>query len=215
MTSPDHLAKIAAHTWAASSEQTMDRQKTHDLTDLLRRFRRGDRTAEERLFPLLYDELRQVAVRHMRRERPAHSLQPTALVNEAYLRLINQRAKSWQNRAHFFACAAGLMREILIDHARRRRAAKRGEGKPHITLDGTDAQPLSTDDQLENVLAIDEALTGLAEIDPRQARIVELRFFAGMTSKEIAQALDINERTVDREWATARAWLYTRLRSMI
>jgi RNA polymerase sigma factor (TIGR02999 family) len=192
----------------------MDRHKGHDVTDLLRRFRRGDRSVEERLLPLLYGELRRVAARHLRRERPAHSLQPTALVNEAYLRLIDQPAKSWQNRAHFFACAAGLMREILIDHARRRRAAKRGAGRHHTTLSGTGAQPAGIDDQLENAIAIDEALTELAKMDSRQARIVELRFFAGLTSKEIGEALDVSERTVDREWATARTWLYTRLRSM-
>jgi RNA polymerase sigma-70 factor (ECF subfamily) len=196
----------------------MDRQTGSNVTDLLARFRRGERNAEATLFPLVYDELRRIAARHMRRERPGHSLQPTALVNEAYLRLLDQRAHSWKNRAHFFAFAAGVMREILIDHARRRRAAKRGQGKPNVPFDdlwmGERQQPTLTDDQFEDLIAIDEALTQLADLDPRQTRIVELRFFAGMTSREVAEVLDISERTVEREWAAARAWLYTRLRSM-
>jgi RNA polymerase sigma factor (TIGR02999 family) len=196
----------------------MDRKTHGDVTELLARFRRGDRGAEALLIPLIVDELHRIAVRHMRHERADHSLQPTALVNEAYLRLINQRAKSWQNRAHFFAVAAGLMREILIDHARRRRAAKRGEGKPHVRLDDPNSlgpgQPALSPDQFENLIAIDETLTQLTQIDPRQARIVELRFFAGLNSKEIAEALDVSERTVDRDWASAQAWMYARLRSM-
>jgi RNA polymerase sigma-70 factor (ECF subfamily) len=196
----------------------MDRKTHGDVTELLARFRRGDRGAEALLIPLILDELHRIAVRHMRHERADHSLQPTALVNEAYLRLINQRAKSWQNRAHFFAVAAGLMREILIDHARRRRAAKRGAGKPHVSLDDPNSLEPGTHalsaDQFENLIAIDETLTQLTQIDPRQARIVELRFFAGLNSKEIAEALDVSERTVDRDWASAQAWMYTRLRSM-
>jgi len=195
------------------------RQADSDVTALLARFRQGDHAAEAVLFPLVYAELRRIAARHMRRERPGHSLQPTALVNEAYLRLIGQRAPPWQNRAHFFALASGVMREILIDHARRRRAAKRGDGKAPIRLDDP-FRPVAvadglTDDHLETLLAIDQALTQLADLDPRQTRIVELRFFAGMTSKEIAEVLDISDRTVEREWATARAWLYTRLRPMV
>jgi RNA polymerase sigma factor (TIGR02999 family) len=192
----------------------MDQRRSNHITELLARFRRGERSIEQELFSLVYDELRRVAGRYMRAERPGHSLQPTALVNELYLRLINQRSKSWKNRAHFFAVAAGLTREILIDHARRRLAEKRGEGKPHVTLDWTDAQALSTDDQLANLIAVDEALTSLAAMDPRQARIVELRFFMGMTSAEIAEALHLSERTVEREWKTAKLWLYAKLRSM-
>lgn len=188
-----------------------------DLTALLARFRQGDRAAESVLFPLVYEELHRIAARQMRRERAGHSLQPTALVNEAYVRLLGQRAQPWQNRAHFFALASGVMREILIDHARRRRAAKRGDGKPQLQFDEplmqAAGQAVLTDDQLETLLAIDEALKQLADLDPRQTRIVELRFFAGMTSKEIAEVLDVGERTVEREWAAARAWLYTRLRS--
>jgi RNA polymerase sigma-70 factor (ECF subfamily) len=192
-------------------------QGNNDVTALLARFRQGDRAAEAVLFPLVYEELHRIAARQMRRERVGHSLQPTALVNEAYLRLLGQRAQPWQNRAHFFALASGVMREILIDHARRRRAAKRGDGKPHLQFDEplmqAAGQAVLTDDQLETLLAIDEALKQLAHLDPRQTRIVELRFFAGMTSKEIAEVLDVGERTVEREWAAARAWLYTRLRS--
>jgi RNA polymerase sigma-70 factor (ECF subfamily) len=197
----------------------MDRQTGRDVTALLARFRQGERKVESILFPLVYDELRRIAARHMRRERAEHSLQPTALVNEAYVRLLGQRAQSWQNRAHFFAYAAGVMREILIDHARRRRAVKRGRGQPLARLDHQEpgkplvAAAVLTDDQFEYLIAIDEALSQLTALDPRQTRIVELRFFAGMTSSEIAEVLDISERTVDREWAAARAWLYTRLRS--
>jgi len=193
------------------------RREDRDVTALLARFRQGDRAAEAVLFPLVYEELHRIAARHMRRERAGHSLQPTALVNEAYVRLLGQRAQPWQNRAHFFALASGVMREILIDHARRRGAAKRGHGKPPIRLDESpmEAAPeaILTDDQLETLIAIDEALRQLTDLDPRQTRIVELRFFAGMSSREIAEVLEISERTVEREWASARAWLYTRLRS--
>jgi RNA polymerase sigma factor (TIGR02999 family) len=195
----------------------MDRTKSGDVTRLLRKFRRGDRDAEAILIPLVYGELHRIAARNMRRERPDHSLQPTALVSEVYLRLINQRAKSWKNRAHFFAFAAGLIRQILVDHARRHRAAKRGQGRPHVRLDDPNvpppAQPILSD-QRETLIAIDEALTKLAATDAQQSRIVELRFFTGLSSKEIAEVLDISERTVDREWAVAQAWLYARLRSI-
>ena len=196
------------------------RQEDRDVTALLARFRQGDRAAEAVLFPLVYEELHRIAARHMRRERAGHSLQPTALVNEAYVRLLGQRAQPWQNRAHFFALASGVMREILIDHARRRGAAKRGHGKPPVRLDESPMQQgapeaILTDDQLETLIAIDEALRQLTDLDPRQTRIVELRFFAGMSSREIAEVLEISERTVEREWASARAWLYTRLRSTV
>jgi RNA polymerase sigma factor (TIGR02999 family) len=197
----------------------MDRKhkQNGDVTELLVQFRCGNRSAEATLIPLVYNELHRIAARHMRRERPDHSLQPTALVNEAYVRLISERAKSWKNRAHFFAFASGLMREILVDHARRRGAAKRGDGKPHVRLDDPRVSPSAEpvlNDRLESLIAIDEALTELAAIDSRQSRIVELRFFAGMSSKEIAEILEISERTVDREWAVAQAWLYARLRSI-
>ena len=185
----------------------MGSSKGSDLTELLAQFRRGKQEAAERLIPLIYDELHRLAVRYMRRERPDHSLQPTALINEAYLRLFKQRSGSWKNRAHFFAAAAMLMREILVDHARRRNAAKRGEGAPHLRLDDSAVHPASDPGQRADVIALDQALTRLAVTEPRQARIVTLRFFAEMSTKEVAEALDISARTVEREWKAAKAWL--------
>jgi RNA polymerase sigma-70 factor, ECF subfamily len=192
----------------------MDRKPERDVTRLLAKFRRGDKAAEALLLPLVFDELHRIAGRQMRGERAGHSLRPTAVVNELYLRLIKQRHVSWQNRAHFYAFAAGLMREILIDHARKHRAAKRGAGQPDVPLDALPEEPPAPGRacSLEDLIAIDETLTRLARLDPRQARIVELRFFAGLNSREIAEALDIAERTVDREWASAQAWMYTYLR---
>jgi len=192
----------------------MERKPERDVTKLLAKFRRGDKAAEALLLPLVFDELHRIAGRQMRGERGGHSLRPTALVNELYLRLIKQRRVSWQNRAHFYAFAAGLMREILIDHARKHRAAKRGAGQPDVPLDALPVEPPApgTACSLDDLIAIDETLTRLARLDPRQARIVELRFFAGLSSREIAEALGIAERTVDREWASAQAWMYTYLR---
>ncbi len=186
-----------------------------DLTGLLRQWRHGDTTVEAKIIAVVYDELHRIARRYAALERAGHSLQATALVNEAYLRLVAQRS-SWKNRAHFFGVAATVMRRILIDHARRNRAGKRGDGMQRIALDDTGVEQPPREGlspaHIENVIAVDEALTELAAIDHRQSRIVELRFFAGMTSKEIAEVLDIGERTVDREWALAQAWLYGRLR---
>lgn len=155
--------------------------------------------------PLVYNELRRVAGRYMRGERPDHTLQPTALVHEAYLRLVGQREVAWQNRSHFFAVASRLMRNILVDHARARQAHKRGGQDQKVTFDEAleRAGGESTD-----LLALDEALTHLAERDPRQARMVELRFFGGLSEKEAAEVLGISVRTVKRDWAVARAWLY-------
>jgi len=154
----------------------------------------------------------------MRLERKGHSLQPTALVHEAYLRLISQRPKSWKNRAHFFAVAAMLMRQILVDHARRRLAAKRGTGKPDLNIDDpvvqVDPHMAFDPDRFEDLIALDEAMTRLETVNPRQGRITELRFFAGMSSNEIAEALGISQRTVEREWAAAQSWLYARLRPL-
>lgn len=196
----------------------MSQEKSGNVTELLGQFCRGERGAEAKLVTLVYDELHRLAVRYMRLERTGHSLQPTALVHEAYLRLINQRPKSWKNRAHFFAIAAMLMRQILVDSARRHSAVKRGDGQPHVSLDDPIAQRsrhLVLDrGQSEDLMALDDALTTLAKIHSRQSRIVELRFFAGMSSKEIAEALGISERTVEREWAAAQAWLYARLRPL-
>jgi RNA polymerase sigma-70 factor, ECF subfamily len=197
------------------SSAHMDPAGSADLTALLQQWRRGDTTVEAKIIAAVYDELRRIARRYARRERDDNSLQATALVNEAYLRLVAQRS-SWKNRAHFFGVAATAMRRILIDRARRHRAGKRGDGMPRIALDDTGVEWSARDGlspaHIENVIAVDEALTKLAAIDPRQSRIVELRFFAGMTSKEIAEVLEIGERTVEREWALAQAWLYGQLR---
>ena len=193
----------------------MDQHADHDMTDLLAQWRRGDPAVEARIIASVYDELHRIARRYASLERPDNSLQATALVNEAYLRLVTRRS-SWKNRAHFFGVAATAMRRILIDHARRDRAGKRGDGVPHVVLDdacvGRSARPDLSSDHLDDVIAVDDALTKLAAVDARQSRIVELRFFAGMTSKEIAEVLGIGERTVDREWAVAQAWLYASMR---
>ena len=179
-----------------------------EITELLAQLRAGDTTAESRLAALVYDELYRMAERHMRRERPGHSLQATALVHDAYLRLVQQDQQNWQNRAHFFAVAAKLMRQILIDHARKHRALKRGGPGDKLPLDDV---VLISNDRLEEILAVDEALTRLARRDERLARVVELRFFGGLTEDEIAEALEISARTVKRDWAVAKAWLYGEL----
>jgi RNA polymerase sigma factor (TIGR02999 family) len=165
----------------------------------------GDAAALEKLTPLIYDELRRLARRFLRHERGGHTLQTAALVNEAYLRLVDQRNVRWQNRAHFFAIAAQLMRRILIDYARRRHYAKRGGGAPQVSLD--EAAALS-DERAADLVALDEALLGLASIDPQQSRVVELRFFGGLTVEETAEVLKLSPDKVKREWSTAKAWLY-------
>jgi RNA polymerase sigma factor (TIGR02999 family) len=177
---------------------------TGEVTRLLAQVRSGDAEAPERLIALVYAELRKLAARHMRRERPGHTLQATALVHEAYLRLVGQREVEWQNRAHFFAIAAQVMRRILLDYARQRRALKRGGMDKRITLD--DALSIS-DDHLDQILSLDESLRKLALKDPAQSRLVELRFFAGMTVEETSEALGISTATVKREWSHAKAWL--------
>lgn len=186
------------------------RRRDTRVTDLLARWREGDERALESLIPLVYDELRSVARRYLRDERPNHTLQSTALVHEAYARLVGHRAPSFENRAHFFGVAARLMREILVEHARARRAAKRGSGALMLTLDAAEhvAQPLDVD-----VLRLDDALNGLARLDERQSRIVELRFFTGLSLAETADLMGVSAATVSREWATARAWLYREISS--
>ena len=178
-----------------------------DITVLLLAWRDGDESARSRLTEVVYDELRRVAQRHMRRERPDHSLTPTALVHEAYLKLIDQRRVEWQNRAQFFAIAARVMRRVLVDHARARATAKRAAGLS-IALDDVDVstEPLDVD-----ILAIDTALDELAAVDDRQRQLVELRFFAGLTVEETATALGVAPITVKRDWALARAWLFRAL----
>jgi len=172
---------------------------------LLAELRAGNRSAESRLLPLVYAELRRRARRYMRGERPDHTLQPTALVHEAYLRLAGQREVDWQSRAHFFAVAAQLMRRILVDHARARKAEKRGGGEPRVALNESLAM---TEEKSAELMALDEALTHLAERDPRQARAVELRFFGGLSEEEAAEVMGISLRTLKRDWSVARAWLF-------
>lgn len=180
-----------------------------EVTLLLRKFRAGDGDAASRLIDLIYPELKRVAQVQLRHEREGHDLQPTALVHEAYLRLIAQEHHTWESRGHFFAVAANIMRRILIDHARSRNAQKRTGARTLITLDET----LSlTNEQSADLLDLDQALTELEQLSPRQARVVELRYFSGLSVPEIASALGVNPRSVDRDWATARAWLRSRLR---
>jgi RNA polymerase sigma factor (TIGR02999 family) len=176
-----------------------------DVTQLLRAWRAGDASAGERLLPVVYAELHRRAQAAMRREDAGHTLQPTALVNEAYMRLVGQRQSEWQNRSQFYGIAAQLMRRILIDHAREHLAAKRGGGAKQVTLSGIDAAA-DSDDAIE-VLALHDALERLTALDERQGKIVELRYFAGLSVEEAAEALEISPATVKREWATARAWL--------
>ena len=181
------------------------------ITQLLDDWSGGDRAALERLLPIVYGELRRLAGRELRRERAGHTLQPTALVHELYVRLVDQRRASWENRAQFFAVAAQLMRRILVDHARARIAAKRGGSSPRVSLDEAgDAIDTSIAPAFE-VLAVDRALTRLAILDPEQARIVELRFFSGLSVEETAHVLGRSPRTIKREWRLAKAWLYQHL----
>ena len=179
-----------------------------EITELLVRWSKGSPTAFEDLVTLLYPELRRLARRHMRQENPAHTLQTSALINEAYLRLVNQRAVAWQDRTHFFAVAAQVMRRILIDHARRHQASKRGAGVQPVALN--DMEAVSRERAAEFV-ALDEALVKLAAIDERKSRIVELRFFAGLTVEEVAEVLKLSPITIKREWRSARAWLQREL----
>ncbi len=177
------------------------------VTELLLAWSSGDKSALDRLLPLVYRELRQIASRARRRESPGQTLQTTALVHEAYLRLVDQSRAQWQSRSQFFAVAAQAMRRILVDEARRRGAEKRGGAKPLQLLDGHDA-PVHVD---EEVLAVDAAVVALEQVDPDLARLVELRFFAGFTVDETAEVLGVSPATVGREWAAARAWLQREL----
>ena len=186
----------------------MAKPSSHDITRLLLDWRDGDQAALDQLAPLIYDDLRRLAHRRLLGERAGHTLQTTALVNEAYLRLIDQREASWQNRAHFFAIAARLMRRILLDYARTRHYAKRAGVERQVALD--EAAELS-DERGAELIAVDEALTNLAAFDERKSHVVELRFFGGLTIEETAEALQISHATVEREWTTARAWLYREL----
>lgn len=185
--------------------------RPHDVTALLIEWRQGDAAALERLVPLVYAELRKVARAQLRREQAGHSLQATALVHEVYLRLVNVDRMTIENRAHFMAVAARLMRQILVDHARRRLAGKRGGAATMVSLEGVSPGVNRVGPAAVDVLALDEALGELASFDAQQCRVVEMRFFAGLTIEEAAQALGISTATVEREWALAKAWLYQQL----
>jgi RNA polymerase sigma factor (TIGR02999 family) len=180
-----------------------------DVTALLIRWGEGDQSAIDRLMPVVYDELRRIAGRHFRRERPGNTLQPTALVNEVYLRLVDQRGVSWQSRAHFFGIAARLMRQVLVDRARSRQAAKRGGAD--YRLDLTDISDVPDKSRPLDLLALDQALERLASFDPQQGRIVELKFFGGLSIEETAEVMTTSPATVKREWALAKSWLFREL----
>jgi RNA polymerase sigma-70 factor, ECF subfamily len=182
-----------------------------EITQLLIAWSAGDAQARDRLIPLVYDELRRTASAYLRRERHNPVLQTTALVHEAYLRLVNVNDVQWQNRAQFFALAAHVMRQVLVDHARARKAAKRGSDATLIALD--DAPETAAGGASVEILALHDALEGLEKLSPRQGRVVELRFFAGLTTEEISQVLEVSERTILSEWRTARAWLMSELQA--
>jgi len=180
-------------------------QPAQNVTQLLLGWGKGDKDALDQLLPIVYDELRRQAARYLRRERVGHTLQTTALIHEAYIRLVDQRNVQWQNRAHFFGIAAQLMRRILVDHARTKKRAKRGGSDVRVSL--AEATLVTKSKDLD-VVALDEALERLADIDEQQARIVELRFFSGLTVEETAEVLSISPATVKRDWSMAKAWLH-------
>ena len=180
----------------------------HEITELLAEWREGNQSALDNLYPLVYDELHRLARRYMSRERKGHTLQTTALINEAYVRLVDQKNVQWANRSHFFAISAQIMRRILIDHARRHAYAKRGGGAQQVSLE--EAATVTPEQGLE-LIRLDEALKSLAEMDPRRSQVVEMRYFGGLNNEEIAGVLHISENTVTRDWNMARAWLYQQL----
>lgn len=192
------------HTVAEERAETDPGEVTRLLTEL----KRGNRDAEARLIPIVYGELRRIARRYLRREGPGHSLQPTALVHEAYLRLAKMSEVDWQSRSHFFAISATVMRRILIDHARSSGARKRGNSWAAVSIDEA---VLPSMERGPEILALDDALNRLAELEPRQSKVVEMRFFAGMSEEEAGAALGISARTVKRDWRIAKAWLYREL----
>jgi RNA polymerase sigma-70 factor, ECF subfamily len=181
-----------------------------DVSRLLAECSDGNQAAFNKLLPLVYDELHRLAAAYMSRERGNHTLQTTALVNEAYLRLVDQKSAGWQDRAHFFAVAAKVMRQILIDHARGRARAKRGGGGQRVSLD---EGAMLSEERAADLLALDEALRKLAGLDQRKSEVVELRFFGGLTVEETAEVLNVTPKTVTRDWTMARAWLYRELAS--
>lgn len=184
---------------------TQSNPPPHELTQLLIDCSDGSQPAYDQLFPLVYEELRRLAHRYMSRERPGHTLQTTAVVHEAYLRLIDQKHVQWQNRAHFFAIAAQMMRRILITHAQSHAYAKRGGGALRVSLDEA---AIVSQERAGELIALDEALTALTVIDPRRSQVVELRYFGGLNNEEIAEVMKVSPNTVMRDWNVAKAWLY-------
>lgn len=189
----------------------MQRESGEQLGDLIERSQAGDEAAAEELMPVVYDELRRIAGAYMKRERPGQTIQPTALVHEAYLRLLKDKKQGWQGRTHFLAIAANSMRQILVERARAKQTEKRGGGRHRITLDESTykegATGASGGEVAYDLLAVDEALSRLAQLDGQQARVVELRFFGGLTIEETAATLEISAATVKRDWTMAKAWL--------
>jgi RNA polymerase sigma-70 factor (ECF subfamily) len=188
----------------------MTRPSSDEVTQLLVAWSRGDASALDQLTPLVYHELRRLAHRYLSRERPGHTLQTTALVHEAYLRLVDQKEVPWQNRAHFFAVGAQVMRHILIDHARKHHYAKRGGHGQRVLLDEA---AVMAPGRAADLVALDEALTELKELDSRKSRVVELRYFGGLSIEETAQVLQVSPMTVRRDWRSAKAWLYQAMTS--
>ena len=186
----------------------MSQPARHEITALLEAWGGGDKSALDRLMPLVYDELRHLAHRYMSHERPGHTLQTTALVNEAYLRLVNWKEVRWENRAHFFAASAQMMRRILVDFARERQYLKRGAGAIQVSLGEATAL---TECKSSDLVALDEALTALFEVDQRKGQVVEMRFFGGLSVKEAAAVLKVSEETVMRDWRLAKVWLLREL----
>jgi RNA polymerase sigma factor (TIGR02999 family) len=188
----------------------MNSDQATDVTKLLLAWNQGDRSALDRLMPVVYDELRRLARRHMRSENPGHTLQATALVNDAYLRLVDQTRVNWQNRAQFFGVAAQIIRRVLVDHARARHRLKRGGNAVKVELDEGN---MATERTGMDIVALDDVLNRLAKVDPRKCQIIQLRFFGGLSIEETATALNISPATVKREWAFARSWLYKEMTS--
>jgi RNA polymerase sigma factor (TIGR02999 family) len=199
---PDLVQKFVK---SDDSKTAMGGVSTKLVTELLQRWGQGDSTALEKLLPLVYNELRRIADRQLRRERPNHTLQPTALVHEVYLKLVDQNRIEWQNRAQFYAVAAQLIRRILVDHVRNRRTAKRGAGAVTLTLEDAVFEPAGKDIDL---IKLDDALFSLSRKDEQQSRVVEMRFFGGLSIEETAEALGVSASTVKRDWLAAKAWLY-------
>ena len=198
---------MGRETLTRSGAASGNRGALDEISRLLHSWSRGDESALEGLTPIVYAELRRLAHRYMRRERPEHSLQTTALVNEAYIRLVDYKRMQWQDRAHFFAVSAQLMRRILVDHARRQNL-KRGRGLPHVSLDEAAAVGA---ERTTDLVALDDALNALARLDPRKVRVVEMRYFGGLTVEETAEVLEVSPVTVRRDWSAAKIWLYREL----